>query len=217
MTVGQLIEMVCGRLATEEGRIVDGTPFRGQTDAHVLGDMLQQCGLTRHACSRMTNGVTGEIMESLVFTGPCYYQKLKHMVIDKIHGRSRGPLNFLTRQPIEGRSRDGGLRVGEMERDCIVSHGASAVCCDRLFYCSDPFTMPLCRTCGLPCDGETQNVAVATRWTCRNCRERADTVEKQTPFAFKLLLQELLSLHIAPRMRLEDTPGESVEVSEADP
>ena len=102
MTIGQLIEMVCGRLATEEGRIVDGTPFRGQSDAHTLGDMLEQYGLTRHACSRMTNGITGEVMESLVFTGPCYYQKLKHMVIDKIHGRSRGPLNFLTRQPIEG-------------------------------------------------------------------------------------------------------------------
>lgn len=98
---------------------------------------------------RLTSGVTGEPMKAYVFMGPMYYQKLKHMVMDKMHARARGPRAVLTRQPTEGRSRDGGLRLGEMERDCLIGYGTSALLIERLMISSDEFKATVCMSCGM--------------------------------------------------------------------
>ena len=197
-------EALLGRVCCEEGRVGDGTPFQG-TDPEQVADMLESYGFSRYGQTRMTCGVTGEHMHALICVAPVYYQKLKHMVVDKEHARQRGPLTFLTRQPVEGRSREGGLRVGEMERDCILAHGAMAVMRDRLLDCSDPFVAPVCNTCGLLCEpGRVDSLVGSKAPTCRNCREACTgTTDKKQPYAFKLLQQELMAMHIAPRMRFE--------------
>ena len=203
MTIAHLLEQLLGRACCEEGRLGDATPFRG-VDPEAIADLLEERGFARYGQARLTNGVTGEQMTSLVVQGPVFYQKLKHMVIDKMHSRSRGPLAFLTRQPIEGRSRDGGLRIGEMERDCIISHGAMSVMKDRLMECSDPFVAPVCRTCGLLCDPARQTAVGTKPASCRACGDKcAGVVSKAQPYAFKLLQHELMAMHIAPRVRLE--------------
>lgn len=208
MTVAQLIEQLLGRVCCEEGRIGDATPFCG-TDPEVIADVLESHGFARYGQTRLTCGVTGEQLTTLVVIGPTYYQKLKHMVIDKMHARSRGPRAFLTRQPVEGRSREGGLRVGEMERDCAISHGAMAVLKDRLMECSDPFTAPVCQTCGLLCEPAKQTVVGSIHASCRNCGDKCTgVVNKPLPYAYKLLQQELMCMHIAPRVRFDAVADE---------
>ena len=143
-------------------------------------------------------------MPGKVFIGPTYYQRLKHMVCDKQHSRSRGPVQILTRQPVEGRAREGGLRFGEMERDCIISHGAANVLSERLFEQSDPFIATVCSSCGLlanPCAEKT--LIRDKKPYCPNCK--ANNVHNvRMPYAFKLLLQELMAMNIAARLCLQD-------------
>ena len=131
--------------------------------------------------------------------GPTFYQRLKHMVIDKKHSRARGPIVSLTRQPCEGRSRDGGLRVGEMERDCMLSHGAASFTKERLMDVSDPFKTGFCKTCG--------TLAVTSAkdgtYSCGTCGTKTNCVEKTIPYAVKLWSQELEAMHIVPRLVFE--------------
>lgn len=205
MTIGQLVEGLLGRVCCEEARVGDGTPFQG-TNPEAIADVLESHGFARYGLARMTCGITGEHMQGLVMMAPVYYQKLKHMVTDKVHARQRGPVTFLTRQPVEGRSREGGLRVGEMERDCLLSHGSMAVMSDRLMKCSDPSEAPVCQTCGLLCDPERADSLIGTKEpTCRVCREACEGVtQKKQPYAFKLLQHEMMAMHIAPRMRFDE-------------
>ena len=145
------------------------------------------------------NGQTGEMMEAEIFMGPTFYQRLKHMVIDKKHSRSRGPIVSLTRQPCEGRSRDGGLRVGEMERDCMLSHGISMFTKERLMDVSDPFTTGFCKSCGtLAVVNPLENI-----YSCGTCGIRTQFEMKTIPYAVKLWSQELEAMHIVPRMVFE--------------
>jgi DNA-directed RNA polymerase II subunit RPB2 len=131
--------------------------------------------------------------------GPTFYQRLKHMVIDKKHSRGKGPIVSLTRQPCEGRSRDGGLRVGEMERDCLLSHGAAAFTKERLMDVSDPFPTGICKTCGtLAITNEEEGI-----YSCGTCGNKTEFIQKTIPYAMKLWVQELESMHIVPRMQLE--------------
>lgn len=118
MTIGQMVESLLGLLCCAEGRIGDGTPFQGLS-IEGIADELEKAGMQRYGNRILVNGQTGERMASMVFLAPTYYQRLKHMTVDKMHARSRGPVQILTRQPVEGRSREGGLRFGEMERDCF--------------------------------------------------------------------------------------------------
>jgi len=157
---------------------------------------LLKVGYEAHGNELLYNGLTGEQHECSVFTGPVFYQRLKHMVTDKQHSRSIGPMVNLTRQPAEGRSRDGGLRFGEMERDTTVAHGAARFTKERLFDVSDKYSVHACKKCGLIA---SYNDAVNIH-RCRTCDNRTDFAYVQIPYACKLLFQELITMNIAPRI-----------------
>ena len=199
MTIGQLVESLLGSVGCKLGKFGDGTPFRGVSFESIC-DELQKAGYQRDGHERMINGMTGEMMEADIFIGPVFYQRLKHMVEDKIHARTRGPSQIMTRQPVEGRARQGGLRMGEMERDCIIAHGASSVLKDRLLYASDYFVMPICSDCGHIADNkhDTQFGDTVHGKTpfCRKC-ESENVYMVETPYAWKLLVQELNSIGIS--------------------
>jgi DNA-directed RNA polymerase II subunit RPB2 len=182
-----------------EGTRGDGTPFDHQNTMNTMQQTLHQHGFQRHGNERMINGMTGQMMESTIFIGPTYYQKLRHMVTDKIHSRSKGPLQIMTRQPMEGRARGGGLRFGEMERDAIVSHGAASVLNDRLCEQSDNFQTMVCRSCGLLA---RHSITSVSGGFCDMCKS-PNTAHVNMPYAFKLLMQELMALHITPRLRVQ--------------
>jgi DNA-directed RNA polymerase II subunit RPB2 len=148
MTIAHLIECLLSKVSSLRGFEGDATPF---TDVTVdsVSSLLREHGYQSRGFEEMYNGHTGRKMVAQVFFGPTYYQRLRHMVDDKIHARARGPVQILTRQPVEGRARDGGLRFGEMERDCMISHGASAFLRERLFEVSDAFRVHICDICGL--------------------------------------------------------------------
>ena len=140
--------------------------------------------------------MTGEQIECSVFIGPVFYQRLKHMVNDKVHSRSFGPMVNLTRQPNEGRSRDGGLRFGEMERDCMISHGAARFTKGRIYDASDKYSVYVCKKCGLTSSYNDQMHI----HLCHVCDNRTDFAYVEIPYACKLLFQELNTMNIAPRL-----------------
>lgn len=195
MTIGHLLECLLSKVSALGGSEGDGTPFCSIT-IEKISQHVEYFGFEKHGWEMMTNGGTGETIKSKIFIGPTYYQRLKHMVDDKIHSRARGPVQILTRQPVEGRSRDGGLRFGEMERDCMMSHGASIFLKDRLVDQSDSFTIFVCDLCGL--------IAIANQkkglFECRNCSNKKSISLIKIPYACKLLFQELMAMTIAPRM-----------------
>ena len=202
MTIGQLVEMLLATLCCHEGKIGDGTAFC-QHSVHGLAARLQQAGLHPYANHVMFNGTTGERMEAEIFMAPVCMQSLKHMVDDKCHARARGPVDPKTRQPTEGRRQDGGLRFGEMERDCLVGHGTSALLRERLFTQSDPYRCHVCRACGLMAEGPSRGAGVrAQQAYCRNCDSSASVEEVPMPYATKLFLQEVMAMNVAPRLFL---------------
>ena len=195
MTIAQLKETLLGKVLLELGLYGDGTSF-GEFHIQDICKKLQHLGYERHGNDIMYNGMTGEQMESQIYIGPAFYQRLKHMVMDKEHSRSVGPMVVLTRQPAEGRSRDGGLRFGEMERDCMVSHGAARFTKDRLYHSSDSFEVHVCGKCGLMAIfNEEKKIH-----HCKTCNDHIDFHRVQIPYACKLLFQELITMNIAPRM-----------------
>ncbi|KAL9669592.1 hypothetical protein QQ045_007139 [Rhodiola kirilowii] len=199
MTIGQLIECIMGKVAAHVGKEGDATPF---TDVTVdnISKALHNCGYQMRGFETMYNGHTGRKLTAMIFLGPTYYQRLKHMVDDKIHSRGRGPVQILTRQPAEGRSRDGGLRFGEMERDCMIAHGASNFLKERLFDQSDAYRIHVCEKCGLIAIANLKKIS----FECRSCKNKTDIVQVHIPYACKLLFQELMSMAIAPRMLTKD-------------
>ena len=195
MTIGHLIEAILSKVASLNGNEGDATPFQGQT-VEYISNQLHNLGYQRYGNEVMYNGFTGKRMEVMIFLNPTYYQRLKHMVGDKIHSRGRGPTQILTRQPTEGRARDGGLRFGEMERDCMISHGAARFLKERLFDVSDCYRVHVCQMCGLFCEANLQEF----RYHCRRCDSAANICQVKIPYACKLLLQELMAMQIKPRL-----------------
>lgn len=195
MTIAQLKETVLGKTLIELGLFGDGTSF-GKFDVKDICKELQKVGYESNGNELMYNGLTGEQIETSVFIGPVFYQRLKHMVSDKQHSRSIGPMVNLTRQPAEGRSKDGGLRFGEMERDCMCSHGASRFTKGRIYDASDAFRVHTCKKCGL--------IAAYNDIThvhhCKTCDNRSDFAYVELPYACKLMFQELITMNIAPRI-----------------
>ena len=194
MTIGQLKETLLGKVLLELGGFGDGTSF-GDFSVKEIRNILLNMGKEIGGEEILYNGMTGEQIETSIFFGPAFYQRLKHMVADKAHSRSIGPMVVLTRQPAEGRARDGGLRFGEMERDCMISHGASRFTQDRIYYASDRFKVPICKKCGLISIYNDEK----HKHLCTTCENRTDFSIVNIPYACKLLTQELISMNIAPR------------------
>lgn len=199
MTVGKMLELLAGKAAVvraERAGREYGTAFSsvGQEAVEELGRDLLAAGFSYGGKDVVVSGITGEHLEAYIFFGPVYYQRLKHMVVDKMHARSRGPRAVLTRQPTEGRSRDGGLRLGEMERDCLIGYGAANLLVERLMNSSDAFEAHVCSACGL--------LGYAS-W-CTRCRSSQHISTIRLPYACKLLFQELQSMNIIPRLELKD-------------
>jgi DNA-directed RNA polymerase II subunit RPB2 len=198
MTIAQLMETMYGKVCAERGTLGDGTPY-SHLPVENIREQLLQLGMHPYGNEVLYNGQTGEMMDVEIFMGPTFYQRLKHMVIDKVHYRARGPIVSLTRQPCEGRSRDGGLRVGEMERDCMLSHGISMFTKERLMDVSDPFTTGFCKGCGtLAVVNPVENI-----YSCGTCGVQTQFETKTIPYAVKLWSQELEAMHIVPRLAFE--------------
>ncbi len=199
MTAGQFIESLAGKAAALRGKPVDGTAFTGET-AQSLEETLRNNGFSQTGREVMYDGRTGKKFAADVYIGVVFYQKLHHMVADKIHARARGQVQMLTKQPTEGRARGGGLRFGEMERDCLIAYGASMVLKDRLLDEADKTEVHVCEKCGLIAYFDAKQ----RKYVCRVDGDTARISTVVIAYAFKLLLQEMMSLNIAPRLQLKD-------------
>ena len=219
MTIGHLIETLlgkaiyCGGIGADK---IDGTPFAeydlnqeiGSFESNrlveMIGEMLHKCGHQRYAKDVMYEGTTGKPLQAQIFMGPTFYQRLKHMVDDKAHARATGPMQILVRQPLEGRSRDGGLRFGEMERDALINHGGAEMLNERLYKVSDRFTTPVCRDCGIIGTMKTREDDETKKpyTECSACG-KTNGRKIKIPYACKLLFHELMAMNIRPRLKFD--------------
>lgn len=208
MTIAQLKETILGKVLLELGMFGDGTSF-GDLDIKTIISHLHSLNYESYGNEIMYDGLTGEQMEASIFIGPVFYQRLKHMVNDKQHSRAIGPMVNLTRQPAEGRSRDGGFRIGEMERDVMLAHGMSRFCRERLYEASDKYSTHVCNKCGLIAkynDGTNKRMHMISNMTvhsCGTCGNTVDFSKVEIPYSMKLLSQELQTINIVPRFITE--------------
>ena len=188
MTINELIEAMASKIATITGKFRYSTPFSSHSKNIIkkLCTALEALGFDKYGNEVMYNGFTGEKIDAKIFVAPIYKQRLKHLVCEKIHARDHGPMQLLFKQPLEGRARNGGLRFGEMEHDCLVSYGASNLLLERLLKVSDPYYIYVCADCNLISNKNNQ---------CTICK--SDNIRKTSiPYASKLLFQLLNSLCI---------------------
>ena len=199
MTVGMFMESVTGKAAALRGKKFDGSAFVGEKMDEVK-EVMNEYGFKYSGKEIMYDGRTGIPFPADVFIGVVYYQKLHHMVSDKIHARARGQVQMLTKQPTEGRARGGGLRFGEMERDCLIAYGASMILKDRLLDESDRSDIYVCERCGLVAYQDMKQ----RRFVCRICGDKGKVSSVSVAYAFKLLLQEMQSLNVTPRLQIRE-------------
>lgn len=200
MTVAQLIESLSSKIGAIDGKFIDGTPFNNY-NVRELPSILKKLGYSPYGTDTMYCGMTGRKMKAQIFMGPTYYMRLKHMTLDKVHSRARGPRQATTRQPLEGRSRGGGLRIGEMEKDSMIAHGIGQFLKERMMECSDIETFHVCDDCGLL----AQQVIDKEYYTCKACNNSTRISQVVLPYACKVLFQELMSVNILPRIRTEES------------
>ena len=195
MTIAQLMECIMGKAGCHIGAFGDSTPYN-DCSVEDIAKVLEESGMERYGNEILYNGRTGEQIKTEIFIGPTYYQRLKHMVSDKVHSRgSNGPIVMLTRQPSEGRARSGGLRLGEMERDCFIAHGTANFLAERMLHVSDNYRIFICKYCGMHANVNTdKNI-----YSCKNCKNNTDIAQVRMPYAFKLLNQELYTMNIMMR------------------
>ena len=199
MTIAQLLECILGKSCSLLGYAGDSSGFNN-TKVESLIQILENQGFDGTGNEILYNGVTGEQMKTSIFMGPTYYQRLKHMSSDKVHSRASGPIVAMTRQPSEGRSSHGGLRFGEMERDCMISHGSAYFMKERMLDVSDKYSVYLCNTCNLISTGNLED----NIFECKKCENYSDFTKVYIPYACKLLFQELMCMSIAPRMLIDN-------------
>lgn len=196
MTVSHLIELLAGKVGALDGRYIDGTTFDAEPEKELRAQLIE-LGFRENGTETFYDGETGEQLQAKIYVGNIYYLKLKHMVANKLHSRARGPIQLLTRQPTEGRAKEGGLRLGEMEKDTFVAHGASLLLKER--FDSDRTIVPVCEECGI--------IAVYNEYKdisyCPICGDNVEITDIEISYAFKLILDEFKSLGIYPKMRLK--------------
>jgi len=197
MTISHLLELLSAKVGALAGRYIDATCFNAESETDIRKELLD-LGFRENGVETLYNGITGEQFQSKIFIGNMYYLKLKHMVSNKMHARARGPIQLLTRQPTEGRAKEGGLRLGEMEKDTFVAHGASLLLKER--FDSDRTIVPVCEECGvIAIYDEHKN-----RSYCPICGDSTEVNNIEISYAFKLLLDEFKSLCIYPKLTLEN-------------
>ncbi|HJN56668.1 MAG: DNA-directed RNA polymerase subunit B [Candidatus Woesearchaeota archaeon] len=196
MTISHLIEIIAGKVGALSGRQINGTTFDSEPEEKVREE-LKTLGFRENGVETFYNGITGEVLEAKIFVGNMYYLKLKHLVANKLHSRARGPIQLLTRQPTEGRAKEGGLRLGEMEKDTFIAHGAALLLKER--FDSDKTIVPVCESCGL--------IAIKDDFKgksyCPICGENVEVNDVEISYAFKLILDEFKSLGIYQKLQLE--------------
>tara|TARA_Y100000310_G_C20701659_1_gene830562 strand:- start:6410 stop:8236 length:1827 start_codon:yes stop_codon:yes gene_type:complete len=197
MTVSHLVEVIAGKAGALSAQNIDATAFSGQTEED-FRKMLNEMGFNENGTERMINGITGEEFEAKIFVGNMYYLRLKQMVASRLHARGAGRIQLLTRQPIEGRAKGGGLRLGEMEKDCFVAHGASLLLKER--FDSDRTIVPICSSCGLIAVNDTYR----KRKFCHRCGGNVEINNIEISYAFKLLVDEIRAMGIMPNLHLEN-------------
>src|SRR3989338_4450960 len=197
MTISHLIEMLGGKVASLAGRLVDGTLFESEQE-DALRDELLNLGFREDGTETFYDGRTGKRMMAKIYVGNMYYLRLRHLVANKMQSRARGPIQLLTRQPTEGKAKDGGLRLGEMEKDTFIAHGASLLLKER--FDSDKIILPVCEQCGLVAIEDHYK----SRKYCLMCGEDVEINYLEMSYAFKLLLDEFRSLGIYPRLNLKN-------------
>ena len=196
MTIAQLIECIVGKSCAIGGYMGDGTAFN-DTSVNSISQSLESLGYEGYGNEVLYNGSTGEQIKTSIYMGPTYYQKLKHMSGDKIHSRAGGPVVSMTRQPAEGRSALGGLRFGEMERDCMIAHGATSFLKERMLDVSDKYSVFICENCNMISTGNPQK----NIYECKKCNNYGNFSQVFIPYSCKLLFQELQCMSITPRIK----------------
>lgn len=196
MTIAHLLELLGSKVGALSGRFVDGTTFTAEPEKALRQELLS-LGFNETGEETMYNGITGEQHKAKIYVGNMYYLRLKHMVANKLHSRARGPIQLLTRQPTEGRAKEGGLRLGEMEKDTFVAHGASLLLKER--FDSDKTVVPVCENCGLIAVHD----AFKDRKFCPICGDNVEISNVELSYAFKLILDEFKSLTVYPKLKLK--------------
>jgi len=197
MTISHMIELIGGKVGALSGRYIDGTTFHSENEEDIRKELLS-LGFRENGVETLYNGRTGKMYQAKIFVGNMYYLKLKHMVANKLHARARGPIQLLTRQPTEGRAKEGGLRLGEMEKDTFVAHGASLLLKER--FDSDSTRVPVCEKCGLIAIYDAHK----NKSYCPICGDNVEISNIEMSYAFKLILDEFKSMCVYPKLGLEN-------------
>ena len=198
MTIGHLLEMLAGKASALSGEVIDGTPFSGM-NMEELGKILKEHGFRSDGKESFYDGITGERLEGEIFQGVVSYKRLFHMVAHKMQARSRGPVQILTRQPTEGKEKEGGLRFGEMEGETLVGHGAAMLLQEKFIDDSDKVIELVCEKCGII----AINDQIRKKKYCPICNG-AKVYPVEMSYGFKLLLEELKTLGIYPKLLIGD-------------